>query len=94
MELLREWYFWGESDLFFVGIALIVIGALLPWRSDKFNWTAAAICAGMYILCELLVTFWQGGWLLFFVFLFAGGIALSIAVGRILRGLFVKLKNK
>ena len=32
MEIFREWFVWGESDLFFPGVILLLIFVLLPWR--------------------------------------------------------------
>ena len=30
MELLREWYLWGESDLFLYGVIIIALSAIAP----------------------------------------------------------------
>ena len=35
MELLREWFIWGESDLFIFGVIIIVIAAFFPLRLEK-----------------------------------------------------------
>ena len=40
MELLREWFIWGESDLFIYGVIIIVIAAFFPLRLEKIGKTA------------------------------------------------------
>lgn len=86
MELLREWFLWGESDLFFYGIGIIAISGLLPLNPKKQkNYWIIGGCFIVYVVCELVVTFWFRNWLFAFICLFVGGIALSIALGRIIK---------
>lgn len=82
MELMKEWFLWGESDLFFYGIGVIIISGLLP--QQKNNWITGG-CFAVYAVCELVVTFRFQNWLFAYICLFAGGIALSIGVGRMIR---------
>lgn len=37
MELLREWFIWGESDLFIYGVIIIVIAAFSPLKLEKMR---------------------------------------------------------
>lgn len=90
MELLREWFWWGESDLFFLGIGLIVISALVPWKKNRANYVIIAACFALYVLCELEVTFDFKNWLLGYTCFFLGGAALSAALGRIIRMIWIK----
>lgn len=96
MELLREWFVWGESDLFFYGICIIIIAALLPWKPEKSqkNKCVIAVCLAIYAVCELVVTFWFQNWFCAYICLFSGGIAFSIAVGRTAKIAWLKLLNK
>lgn len=92
MELFREWFIWGESDLLIYGVIIIVIAAFFPLRHEKRrkNRIIIAVCLAIYAMCELVVTFWFQNWLRAFVCLFLGGIALSIAVGRIVKMVWVR----
>lgn len=96
MELLREWLVWGESDLFFYGIGLIVISAFLPWKANKSlkNYLIIAACIIVYGICELVVTFWFQNWLRGYICLFVGGTTLSIAIGRFIKMIWKKLFRK
>ena len=97
MELLREWFLWGESDLFIFGVIIIVIAAFFPLRLEKNrkNRIIIVACLAIYAMCELVVTFWFQNWLRAYVCLFLGGIAFSIAAGRIAKMVWVKyLVNK
>ncbi len=95
MELLREWFVWGESDLFFYGIGIIVVTMLLPWAQKKSrkNYGIIVSCLIVYGVCELIVTFWFQNWLRAYICLFVGGIALSIAIGRIIKIVWIKVLN-
>lgn len=90
MELLREWFWWGESDLFFLGIGLIVFSALVPWKKNRANYMIIAACFALYALCEFEVTFDFNNWLLGYICLFLGGAVLSAALGRIIRMIWNK----
>ena len=35
LTILPEWFRWGESDLFWVGIALVIIGVVLPFHKES-----------------------------------------------------------
>ncbi len=93
MEILREWFLWGESDLFFYGMIIILIAVLFPWRYEKQqkHYLIIILCLITYGISEWVVTCWSKSWLLAFLFLFIGGIALSIAIGRILKFLWSKM---
>ncbi len=91
MELLREWFLWGESDLFFYGIGIIIISGLFPLNPKKQkNYWIIGCCLMVYVVCELVVTFWFRNWLFAYICLFVGGIALSIALGRIIKMVWKK----
>lgn len=90
MELLREWFLWGESDLFFFGIGIIIIFALFPIKLKKReNGGIIGGCFIIYAVCELVVTFWFQNWMFTYICLFVGGIALSVALGRIIRAMIL-----
>ena len=92
MELLREWFVWGQSDLFFYGVIIIAVAALLPLRAEKQRWDRILItaCLMVYVVCELVVTFWSQNWARGYLCLFLGGIAFSIAVGRLFKMAWIK----
>lgn len=96
MELLREWFIWGESDLHIYGIIIIVIAAFFPLKLEKKqrNYSIIAACFAIYVVCELVVTFWFQNWLRAYVCLFLGGAAFSIAVGRIFKMVWVRFLIK
>lgn len=90
MELLREWFLWGESDLFFLGVGILILSMLFPWaqnKNRKNGWIIAG-CMVVYGICELVVTFFFQNWLRAYLCLFVGGIALSIALGRIIKAIW------
>ena len=97
MELLREWFIWGESDLFIFGVIIIVIAAFFPLRLEKNRKKLIKIVAflAIYDMSEIFVKFWFQNRLRAYVCLFLGGIAFSIAAGRIAKMVWVKyLVNK
>lgn len=96
MELLREWFIWGESDLFIYGIIIIAISAFFPLKLEKRkrNYFVIAVCLTIYVVCEIVVTFWFQNWLRAYVCLFLGGIAFSIAVGRMVKIVWVRFLVK
>ena len=91
MELLAEFF---ESDLLYIGIAAVILSALLPWKNAKRNYTITATCFALYVIAELTVSFLTANSLVVILSLFLGIICLSIAVGRIIKLLYVKLKKK
>ncbi|MCD8054447.1 MAG: hypothetical protein LUF00_10525 [Lachnospiraceae bacterium] len=95
MLLLREWFVWGESDLFIYGVLMIVVSALLPFHREnvKDNYNFIATCLAIYAICEVVVTLGPPNWTLLIICLFAGGIALSIALGRIVRMVWAKFRK-
>ena len=90
MELLTEFF---ESGLLYIGIGIALLSALLPWKNAKRNYTVAAICLAVYLLAELTVPVLTTNNLIVILSLFLGGIALSVAVGRIVKFAWVKLKK-
>lgn len=94
MELLKEWFWWGESDLFFWGIGLIVISALVPPMKKRADCVIVTACFALYVLCELEVSLDFNNWLLGYICLFLGGAALSAALGRIIRMIWNKFFSK
>ena len=96
MQLLREWFIWGESDLFFYGIAIILLSALFPWKGEKprRHVLIILICLAVYVGSELVVTFWWHNWLYAYLCLFLGGIGFSIALGRLIRLCWVKVRRR
>lgn len=93
MEILREWFLWGESDLFFVGVAFVIVFILLPWKieNNALNYLSILIGLVLYALAELVVSVWYPNAMSAYICLFVGGFALSAAVGRVLRLCWVVL---
>ena len=79
MEIFKEWFVWGESDLFFPGVILLLIFVLLPWREGEKKRNA------IYWVCETIVSYYPPGGALQYILLFVGGIALAITYGRVIR---------
>ena len=54
MEIFRAWFVWGESDLFFPGVILLLIFVLLPWREGEKKRNAILIICSVvvYWVCE------------------------------------------
>lgn len=96
MGLLQEWFLWGESDLFFYGVAIILISIFFPWKKEKKrrHYLIILICLIVYGISELVVTFWWQNWMCTYVCLFAGGIAFSIALGRIIKMCWSKIRKR
>ena len=95
MELAKEWFLWGESDLFIYGIRLIVFAAIFSRTENKVkNRRNIIICLIIYALCELIVTFWFHNWTVGYISLFIGGIALSMALGRIIKTILSRVLRK
>lgn len=92
MELLREWFLWGESDLFFYGICMIIVAAFLPWKygKDRKNYRIIAASFTIYFVCELTVTFWFQNWFRAYICLFLGGAAFSTGIGRTAKMIWLK----
>lgn len=95
MVLLREWFFGGVNYLLFAGLALILVSALLPWnkRRNKRNLRLIIVLAVLYVVCELIVTFWTKNWMLLLSGMLVGGVALSATIGRLIRLLFICVRN-
>lgn len=86
MELAKEWFLWGESDLFIYGIILTVFAAVFSKTENKVkNLKLLILCLSIYAVCELVVTFWFHNWTVGYISLFMGGTALSLALGRIIK---------
>ena len=85
--ILEEWFHWGESDLFFVGIGLILAGVLLPFHkeSPKRHLFRALALIGIYLLAELALSFLPRSYMSELALLFLGGGCLSIGCGRLVR---------
>lgn len=95
MELLREWFLPGESDLLFYGLSIIVIAALFPMeQAGKKSLRTILICLAGYAVCEAVVSLWWQNWVIAYCCLFLGGMLLAVAVGRLLRYGFCKLRRK
>ena len=56
MELLREWFMWGESDLFIFGVIIIVIAAFFPLRLEKNRKNRIIIVACLAIYATVSYT--------------------------------------
>ena len=95
MEILKEWFVWGESDLFLYGIGIVIFSALLPCReaAKRKNCGMIACLLVIYAICESVVTLWPQNWFYGFLCLFLGGIALSAAIGRILRMAWQRIRK-
>ena len=91
MQIFKEWFFWQESDLFFFGIGIILICILLPWKKNRKNYAIILICFLAYILSELAAALPKTDMLGAILSIFAGGIGISIAIGRCIRLIFHKL---
>ena len=87
MEIFRAWVVWGESDLFFPGVILLLIFVLLPWREGEKKRNAILIICSVvvYWVCETVVSYYPPGGALQYLLLFVGGIALAITYGRVIR---------
>ena len=87
MEIFKEWFVWGESDLFFPGVILLLIFVLLPWREGEKKRNAIVIICAMviYWVCETIVSYYPPGGAFQYILLFVGGIALAITYGRVIR---------
>ena len=95
MELAKEWFLWGESDLFIYGMILIAFSAIFSKTENKSkNIRTIILCLIIYAICELIVTFWFHNWTLAYISLFTGGIALSLALGRIIKTALVYVSRK
>lgn len=103
MTILAEWFHYGESDLFFIGIAIIVVSILFPVYRNKMknSWFRVLIYFAIYAISEVVASFiWKYisiSWTVIFLLLFIGGASLSITVGRTIRLLltyFVGMKSK
>ena len=83
MEIFRAWFVWGESDLFFPGVILLLIFVLLPWREGEKKRNAILIICSVvvYWVCETIVSYYPPGGALQYLLLFVGGIALAILFG-------------
>lgn len=86
MEILREWFLPGESDLLGAAILLIAFAALAPWEKTR-QWSGWFIvgCVLIYGGCEALAAFWGQSYGVAFFALFLGGGALCLAIGSLLR---------
>ena len=74
MEIFRAWFVWGESDLFFPGVILLLIFVLLPWREGETGHvTGKAPVSALKVVLTLLA-----------VSAAVGGIALAITYGRVI----------
>lgn len=96
MELAKEWFLWGESDLFIYGMILIVFAAIFSKTENKAkNLRMIILCLIIYAICELIVTFLFHNWTLGYISLFIGGVALSLALGRMIKTALVYVsRNK
>ena len=91
MELLAELF---ESDLRYFSIATVILSALFPWRLGKQEATAILTCLAVYILAELTVSVLTTNFLITILSLFLGSLALSAAVGRILKIIWINFKKR
>ena len=73
MEIFRAWFVWGESDLFFPGVILLLIFVLLPWREGEKKRNAI----GRQVV-DIVANYAPVSGII-------GGIALAITYGRVIR---------
>lgn len=85
-EIFRTWLLYGTSDLFWIGMAWILIAALLPWKHAKVNAGILAFLAALYVLCELLRAAFPDNYIASMILLYIGGVSLCLAFGRLIRG--------
>ena len=87
LSILPEWFRWGESDLFWIGIALIIIGVVLPFHKESqagHLFRALALLA-VYAAAELALAKLPGTYLSELLMLFIGGGCLAVGCGRLVR---------
>lgn len=87
MEIFQEWFVWGESDLAYFGVGILLLFILLPWREyqKKQNGILIAGAFVVYAICEGIVSYACPSGVWEYVFLFVGGAALAVALGRVIR---------
>lgn len=87
MEIFQEWFVWGESDLAYFGVGILALFILLPWRENqrKQNGVFIAVTLVVYGICEGIVSYARPSWGVGYVLLFVGGVALAMALGRVVR---------
>ncbi len=96
LNVFPEWFIYGESDLFFFGVGLILVGFLLPWRREtqKRHITWMVVLFAAYLASEAVLHFLPGNYMAEFAMVFLGGGCLAVAAGRLIRWLYVLLRKK
>ena len=95
LNVFPEWFIYGESDLFFFGVGLILVGILLPWRREtqKRHITWMVVLFAAYLASEAVLHFLPGNYMAEFAMVFLGGGCLAVAVGRLIRFLIVQFRR-
>ena len=95
LNVFPEWFLYGESDLFFFGIGLLLVGLLLPWHKEtqKRHLIRMATLLAVYLAAEALLALLPGSYLAEILLVLLGGGCLAVAAGRLLRCLFECLRK-
>lgn len=95
LNVFPEWFIYGESDLFFFGIGLLLVGILLPWRREtqKLHLTWMAVLFAVYLASEAVLALLPGSYLAELLLVFLGGGCLAVAAGRLIRFLIVQFRR-
>ncbi len=90
MIILEEWL---ESDLLLLGLIIWALSVLYPWKSErnKLNDVGVLGCIIVYIISEVIMRI-SNDWGVTFIFLFIGGISLFMALGKIVKVIWKKVR--
>ena len=87
LNIFPEWFIPGESDLFWVGIILVVVGAVFPFHkeSQRGHLFRALALLAVYALAEAALHFLPGNYMAEIAMVFLGGTCLAVGCGRLIR---------
>lgn len=86
-QVIDKWFHWGTGSLFFLGIAIIVVAAVVPWDpyAKRQHLLVVFTLLALYLLSEIVALATARSPFVHLLFLMIGGVSLSIAVGRLIR---------
>lgn len=96
-KILTEWFIWGESDLFFKGIFIMLIAFLLPvteYYTIKKRAKISVVCIGVYVVSEIIMSYLVNDFFSVILLLLIGGGVLTFGIGGLLRVLAEEIKHK
>ncbi len=96
-KILTEWFVWGESDLLFKGIVIMLIAFLLPvteYYTIKKRAKISVVCIGVYVVSEIIMSYLVDDFFSVILLLFIGGGVLNFGIGGLLRVLAEVIRHK